>query len=133
MAKSKINKTTKLTLSDLIAKKEQKEKARIAFKDIYVPSLDGCITVKKPSEDYLLEIIDQIKDEQPLTEQVSLFRELIYSCTPMFKEKELQETYDCVEPIDIVKKLIDTMETVDIANQIFEMCGMKDINNTIKN
>ncbi|MBB6214960.1 hypothetical protein HNQ80_001045 [Anaerosolibacter carboniphilus] len=129
----KTDKIKKLTLTDLIAKKEQRDKAKLAFKDIHVESLGGTIVAQRPSDEVILETIDLMGNNDSAKEIVAAFKYLIYTSIPILKEPSLQEAYECVEPDEIVMKLFDIGEVLEVGAAILEMAGVKDIGETLKN
>lgn len=107
---------TKLTLKDLIAKKEQvlnKKKTR----DLYIKSLDAVITIEKPS-------IETIVDASKIDSGVESDKYLVYNCIidPNLRDKELQQAYGCVEPSDILK-IFDDGEISSIAKECMNLAG----------
>lgn len=125
----------KLTLNDLLSAKMQKEKDKISFKDIYVNSLGGTLTFKKPSNDDILDTIDQIGDDQSTKVCVEAFKFLIYENCDMLHNDELLKEYEVVEPTEIVDKIFDIADIINTGNELFKMCGLDeiDISEKIKN
>ncbi|SKA99337.1 Phage XkdN-like tail assembly chaperone protein, TAC [Caloramator quimbayensis] len=109
----------KLTLKDLIAKKEQILNNKVKTMDLYVKSLDAVITIQKPDID---TIIDASKIDNPSESD----RYLVYNCViqPNLKDKELQEAYGCVEPIEILK-IFEDGEISSIALKCMELAGYR--------
>lgn len=117
-----------LTFSDLIARKLQKDKDEVKFKDIEVKSLGGFLKFEKPTEEDVLEFMDEMGDGEDKSKTVRAFEKLIYNCCSTFKEKELKEQFksEIKIPFDIVKLLIPLQERMQIGNELLEMSGMKD-------
>lgn len=115
--------TKLLTLEDLLAKKELKEKNEIKFKDIYVKSLDGKLKFEKPTKEDFFKCMDTVQDEQDTESIYEAYKQLIYTCCPILKTKELQETYKA-KHFDIVDKLFNTGEVLTIGNDLIELGGM---------
>ena len=125
-----MNKQTKLTLDELIRRKEQilTGKKREETAEIYVKTIDGCITIKAPSADIMADIAEMN------TEDVNKY--MVYNCVidPSLKDARLQEAYECKEPTDIVNKLFLPGETAQIAQKCTELAGLdKDRVITVKN
>ena len=114
----------KLTLSDLIARKEQREAGRTDYRDVKVEALDGALTLKK------------LPLSQVLTMNLDFEVELIYKSCPMLQNKELQEAYGCQEPYDIVLRVLDDNvgALAELASAVLDFYGMGDsIRDQLKN
>lgn len=109
----------KLTLKDLIAKKEQILSNKNKTMDLYVKSLDAVITIQKPD-------INTIIDASKIDDAAESDKYLVYNCViePNLKDKELQEAYGCVEPIEILK-IFDDGEISSIASKCMELAGYR--------
>ena len=116
-----MKKYTKLTIQDLVSRKEQmlKSKKQKKTKDLYVKSLDGVITIVEP--DAALA-----RDAQEMEESGDTY--IVYSCVtePCLKSKELQEAFGCVEPMEIVEKIFDVGEIPQIAVECIKLAGYID-------
>lgn len=108
---------TKLTLKDLIAKKEQVLNSKNKTRNLYIKSLDGVITIEKPS-------IDLIIDASKIDEGAESDKYLVYNCIvePNIKDKELQKAYECVEPTEILK-IFEDGEISTIAKECMDLAG----------
>ena len=112
----------KLTLSDLIARKEQRESSKADYRDIKVEALGGMLT-------------DQ-DENAGMKENLDFEVELIYKSCPMLQNKELQEAYGCQEPYDIVLRVLDDNvgALAELANAVLDFYGMGDsIRDQLKN
>lgn len=100
------DRNTKLTLDALIARKAQRDEAKMEFKDVYFERLGGCLTFKKLP---LLKVIDLVDgaDGTGLRESLEMQVQLIYRCCPVMQDKRLQAEYECDEPTDIVCGLFE--------------------------
>lgn len=124
----------KLTLEALIAKKEQRQQDKAAYKDVYVESLGGCLTLKKlPAMRFaaMMGKYDSSDFEQNLAFEV----ELIYASCPMLQDKALHEAYDVKDPMDIVLAVLDedlgALGT--LAEAITGFYGLGEISDAAKN
>ena len=113
-------KMTKLTLKDLIAKKEQVLNGKKKTRDLYIKSLDGVITIEKPS-------IETIVDATRIDSGVESDKYLVYNCIvePNLRDKELQKAYGCIEPTDILK-IFEDGEISSIAKECMGFAGYSD-------
>lgn len=124
-----------VSIEDLLKQKEKIEQKNKVFKEIYVPSLDGKITILKPSRSLCLEALSMAQDDN-LQEKADLF--LVYNCVtnPDLKNPELQEAYGCKEPTEIVEKIFESGEIGSIATLCIQMAGYNDgvkVVNDLKN
>lgn len=103
----------KVTLKQLIEKKLEKDGQKTATKDIYIKSLDGCITFNNPSDSARIEYSEKTKNGS-YVDMVDGMVKLIYDCCPMLHSKELQESIDVDYPYDTVKAIFDIDEIMDL-------------------
>jgi hypothetical protein len=110
---------TKLTLKDLIAKKEQVLNSKKKRRDLYIKSLDSVITIEKPT----LEIII---DASKIDSGIESDKYLVYNSIvePNLRDKELQKEYGCVEPSDILK-IFEDGEISSIASECMNLAGYR--------
>lgn len=126
----------KLTLSDLIARKEQREAGRIDYRDVKVEALDGMLTLKKLPLSQVLTMLDDQDENAGMKENLDFEVELIYKSCPMLQNKELQEAYGCQEPYDIVLRVLDDNvgALAELASAVLDFYGMGDsIRDQLKN
>ena len=96
----------KLTLEALIAKKEQRQAAKAEYKDVWIPSLEGCLTLKKLPATRFAAMMGRF-DSENFEENLQFEIELVYACCPMLQKSELQEAYGVKDPHDIVLAVLD--------------------------
>lgn len=126
----------KLTLSDLIARKEQRESSKADYRDIKVEALGGILTLKKLPLSQVLTMLDDQDENAGMKENLDFEVELIYKSCPMLQNKELQEAYGCQEPYDIVLRVLDDNvgALAELANAVLDFYGMGDsIRDQLKN
>lgn len=121
-------KTTKLTLEQLIARKEQRDAEKTEYREIEVPTLGGILTFKKLPLSAFLNLMEQQGDDPSLKESLDFEAELIYKSCPMLQDRKLQAEYECAEPTDIVYKLLDDNigAIADLSAAILDFYGMGD-------
>ncbi|MEW8957784.1 MAG: phage portal protein [Moorella sp. (in: firmicutes)] len=107
-------------LSDLIAQAEKRKEQKKVRKQLYIKSLDGEITVEKPSRALCLDALDMGSNEGDAY--------LVYECVvePSLKNPELQAAYGCTQPLEIVDKIFEPGEVAQIAKTLVEMAGYGD-------
>ena len=103
----------KVTLKQLIEKKLEKDGKKTATKDIYIKSLDGCITFNNPSDSARIEYAEKTRNGSDV-DLVDGMVKLIYDCCPMLHAKELQESIDVDYPYDTVKAIFDIDEIMEL-------------------
>jgi len=117
-----------VSVKELIEQKEAIEKRRKQQYDLETSI--GTITVKQPSRALAAEAIG-MEDGDPY---------IIMECTvsPNLKDKNLLETFGCVEPTDLPAKLFQAGEVNAIARRIMECAGYRkeiraELHETVKN
>lgn len=116
----KKNNMKKVTIKDLIAKAEQSKEDKKELRQLYITSLDGTITIMKPDRALVYESMDMDEEDGD--------RYLVYNCVvePNLKDKDLQNTYKTVSPLDIVDKIFDPGEVASISKEIVRLAGYID-------
>lgn len=111
------NTKNKVSLKALIQKKLEKDGRKIATKDIYIESIDSCITFNNPSDSARIEYSDKAKSGS-YVDMVDGMVKLIYDCCPMLHSKELQESIEVEYPYDTVKAIFDIDEILEIGPKL---------------
>lgn len=123
----------KATFKDLIAKKLQKEKDQFRVKDIYVSSMDATLTFKKPKDDLIIDIMDDIGDREDTRKMVESYKKLIYLCCDMLQDTELHKELDVIDPFDTVDKIFDLVDILEIGEQLMDLINIGGKVEEIKN
>ena len=114
-----MNKSTKLTLAELLKRKEQMLAAKKTKKtlDLYVKSIDATITIEEPSGALCRDANDMEPGEGD--------KYMCYECIkePNLKSKEAQEAFGCSEPMDIVEAIFAPGEIPQIAIECMRLAG----------
>lgn len=111
----------KITLKDLIARKQEIKNKKKEKRDLYIKSLDSVITVLKPDADLCLDSMDMEGNEGN--------DYLVYNCVvePNLKDVELHKEYGVEEnPMQIVHEIFDNGEVTSIANECLKFSGYVD-------
>lgn len=121
----------KITLEELLNRKLDNG---LQTKDVEIKNLGGSIPVVKQPLATVLRIMGGINKDTDLATQFDLMKELIYTACPLLHNKELQEHYECVEPTDIVCKVLhDNLEDIStLAEEIMDFYGAVNIMDEIK-
>lgn len=125
-----MDKATKLTLDELIRRKEQilADKRRAETAEVYVKSLNGSVIIKAPSNEVLADISGMSNED--------VNKYVVYECviSPRLKNTELHEAFECAAPMDIVDKLFLPGEAAKIAQKCIDLAGFDDEHiQTVKN
>ena len=125
-----MNKNTKITLQELIRRKEQmlESKKQPKTATLFIKSLGGTITIESPTAALA-------RDAQEMDNGDAY---MVYSCVvePCLKSKELQTEFCCVDPMEIVEKIFEVGEIPQIAVECLKLAGYVDgvkVVNDIKN
>lgn len=107
-----------LSVADLIAKKKDKKEKIVR---LFVPSLKGEIEAKAPDKILVSNSLDMSKNGDRLDGDVYLVYHSIVH--PNLQDKELQQAYDCLEPMDIVSQVFLPGEISSVALRLLEEAG----------
>lgn len=113
----------KLTLDSLIAKKIQKNDSKKQYKNYYVKSLDGELVIEKPDRVYALEIMDSMAKDDSVTGVYNICKDVIYNSVKILRDAELQRTYNCGSPDEIIDKLFAIDEVIELGTAIVDWDG----------
>jgi uncharacterized membrane-anchored protein YjiN (DUF445 family) len=123
----------KATFEDLLKKKIQREKDRYKTIDIYVVSMDAIMTFKKPKDQFIFNVVDDIQNSEDTEKMVEAFKKLIYQCCEMLQNPELQNKLGVVDPFDTVDALFDLGEIMSIGEQLADFIDVQGKVEKIKN
>ncbi|MEK5070795.1 phage tail assembly chaperone [Sporosarcina sp. FSL K6-1508] len=114
----------KLTLAELIDKKEQYLVKKEGTEELYLEQLNATVTIVQPDRQTVLDAFESESDEY-----------LVYSMVtePDLKDKDLQKAYGCAEPIDIVTKIFDPGTVAGIAKAGLKLAGFESNVTVVKN
>ncbi|MDY6299799.1 MAG: hypothetical protein SPL46_07395 [Selenomonadaceae bacterium] len=103
-----------VSIEELINEKEAIEARKKRQYDVETSA--GTFTMRPPSKSFVAEAmgLSEGSDEY-----------LVYHCTvsPDLSDKKLQDAYGCVEPTDIVDRLLDPGEISAVAKKIMQCAG----------
>ena len=121
------------TFKDLIAKKIKKDHDQFRTKDIFVSSMEATLTFKKPNDELVLDVMDEIGEGQDTRKMVVAFKKLIYMCCDMLQDTELHKELEVVDPFDTVEKLFDLADIMEIGEQLMDLINIGGKVEEIKN
>lgn len=129
-----------ITLEDFISKSVKKYENRLKIANIEV---DGdLIPFSRPSDEALLSYIDGIAkavkfdvDGSYQGQDTSLMleesKEFVYDTCKFLHSKELQQSFECIEPTDIVVKVFGIEGTIDIAQKVKEAFDCQSVSESV--
>lgn len=116
--------TKKLTVSELMGNREKYEVKENVTEELYIERLESYVTIRKPERSLCVEGMGMTRDEnKKLEADVYMVYNVITE--PNLKDKELQKSFGCVKPTDIVEKIFDAGEIGQISQVALELAGYK--------
>lgn len=124
-----MDKKTKLTLSELMRRKEQMLAAKKtkATKDLYIKSLNAVITIEEPDGALCRDAAGMPDGEGDKYMVYSRVKE------PNLKSAEVQEAFGGAEPMDVVESIFKPGEIALIALECSKLAGYIDGVTAVKN
>ena len=114
-----MNKNTKLTLAELLRRKEQMLESKKVKKtqDLYIKSIDATITIEEPTGALCRDANDMEPGEGD--------KYMCYECIvePNLKDAEVQKQFGCTNPMDIVDVIFAPGEIPQIAIECMKLAG----------
>lgn len=124
-----MKKATKLTLDELIRRKEQMIKAKETKKtlDLYIKSINATITIEEPTSALCRDAADMGDEDAD--------KYMCYECIkePDLKSTEIQEAFGCAVPMDIVDMIFAPGEIPQISTECMKLAGYMGGVKAIKN
>lgn len=121
----------RLTIEQLIAKKDHRSpETRL----VHLDSLGGDLEIRKIPLGRYMEMSGRVEKADDMAEALSIEYEMIYACCPILHSQQLQEAYECRDPLEIVPKLFD--DNLSDLNKIMAEIAMfygVDIGDDLKN
>lgn len=120
--------TQKLTLTELMKNKEKYQPKDNATQELFIDRIGATITIKKADRSLVLEAIELANDDNFEGNSDAYF---VYNIVvePNLKDAELQKSFGCVEPTDIVEQIFEIGEIASIAQEGMKLSGY---NNGVK-
>lgn len=114
-----MDKRTKLTLAELLKRKEQilESKKVKKTKDLYVKSIDAVITIEEPDAALCRDANDMEPGEGD--------KYMCYECIvePNLKADEVQKAFGCASPMDVVELIFAPGEIPQLAIECMKLAG----------
>ena len=131
MGKEKLIKATK---EALLARAEQSKDDKMKYRSYESEELGMTLSLKRLPISRLCEIMDMSEDDT-MKAAMEMNCNIIYESVPLFQDKDLQAAYGCIEPTEIVTKVMN-----ENMSEIEKMCtfimggyGMTDQVEKVKN
>ncbi|WP_251612901.1 hypothetical protein [Senimuribacter intestinalis] len=124
----------KATLESLIERAQQRKEAKADYKEYFCETIGETLLIKKLPLTRICEILDMYETDT-MKEAMELNSQVIYESVPLLQKRELQDAYECIEPYDIVVKLLDENmgEIEKLCKTILAGYGMAELADDIKN
>lgn len=120
----------KLTIEDLLAQKDLRQDN---VKTVHLDGLGGELEVRRIP---LVKFTDYMERTQKGDAKATLEAqyEMIYACCPILHNEQLQEAYECKDPLDIVPKILreNIMDMNALVTAISAFYGV-DLDDDLKN
>ncbi|WP_342510586.1 hypothetical protein MKY34_11305 [Sporosarcina sp. FSL K6-1522] len=112
----------KLTLTDLIKDKEKIQPKENVTKELLVDRLGSTITIRRAERSLVMDTIELSTDASFEGNPDEYF---IYNIItePNLRDADLQKAYGCVEPTDIISKILEIGEITSIAQEGMLLAG----------
>lgn len=92
----------KLTIEDLLAQKDRQE---VKTKTVHLDGLGGELEVRRIPLDKFTDYMERTQKGDAKTKLETQY-EMIYDCCPILHNEQLQEAYECKDPLDIVPRVL---------------------------
>lgn len=131
MEKEKMRRITK---EALLARAEAARESKPQYRDYESKLLGATLTIKRLPSVRICELMD-LQDDDSMKSNMELNTQVIYESIPLLQDKELQDAYGCVEPYEIVAKVLeDNMgEMQRLCKFILGAYGMGEMVEEVKN
>lgn len=123
----------KATFKDLIARKKQKEESLLKFKEIEIKSIGKSLIFKKPNDEVMLSVMDDIGTTADTRTITQAYKKLIYKTCETLQDAELQKELEIIDPYDTVDAIFDLSDILTIGEELFEFSGIANVGEEIKN
>ena len=124
----------RLTLEQLIAAKERKDQDMLKVEEIEIPSLQGTLLFKRPSDELLFDMINIVQHDQDTKTIVDEMAKIIYACCDQLHDKTLYEELDVGDPVDVVFAIMDSGDILNVGGKVCDMNSLfANIEDEIKN
>ena len=122
----------KATLEDLLARKAG---TKLVTKEVDVPAIGMSVTVVKQPLNAVARFLDEMKPGLTISQQLDIYKGLIYTCVPLFRDEKLQQAYEAAEPYDVIPAIFDDniLAIQSLGDEILGLYGFADMIKEVKN
>lgn len=117
-------KLKRVTLEQLLAAKMQREKDKLKVEEIEVPSLGGTLLFKRPADEDIFDIVNAIDKDDDIRVTLDQMANIIYKCCDQLHDKELYETMEAGDPVDVVFMTMSSSDIIQVGNKV---CGLNEL------
>ena len=124
----------KLSLEDLLARAEQRERGKTVFKRVYIDSLGGDLELERIPLSRMLSMLDGV-DGSSMQDNLDFQTAIIYQCCPVLRNPALREAFHCDTQTEVVCAVFeDNMGAISgLAEEILGFYGLADNKDAVKN
>lgn len=113
------------SIADFLAKKLRKEEEQNKTFDIDISGMDSVFTVKKPTEEDILNFIEDLGDSKSAKKAINETMKLIYRNCPDLQNPELHKALEVKDPYDVLTTIFDFKDKQEIMEQFNKFIGFK--------
>lgn len=95
-------------------------------KEIEIPSLGGTLYFRKPTKSEISSFIENTNKlgGSNLEDWIDEYEKIIYACCDELHSKELYETLDIGDPIEVVEKVMDENDIVEVGQEVCRLSAL---------
>ena len=124
----------RLTLEQLIAARDRREKDMLRVEEIEIPSLGGTLLFKRPSDEIIFDMINVVKNDEDTKTIVDEMAKIIYKCCDQLHDQQLYEELDVGDPVDVVYAIMGSGDILDVGDKVCSMNSLfENVEEQIKN
>lgn len=91
------------------------------------------LAFKRPDDDSMIELIDEIGDGDDTRKIVEAYRKLIYFTCGDLQDPELHKAMEITDPLDTVQAVFDIADIMRVGADLSEFMGIAETSENIKN
>lgn len=122
------------TFEDIIRAKNQRDKDKLVVKEIEIPSLKKKLRFRRPGDDMIFQIFDEISEETKTEDIAREYRKVLYLTCDTLQDPELHKELGVKDPFDTVAVFMDGNDILTVGDAVCNMNSMyKNVEEKIKN
>ncbi len=124
----------RLTLEQLIAARDKKEAVMTRVEEFEIPSLDGTLAFKCPSDPMLFDMINALAEDQSMERITDEMAKVIYGCCDQLHDQELYEALEVGDPVNVVFEIMGAGDIIQVGDKVCSMNPLySEIEDQVKN